>query len=202
MSDSHGFALMEVLVAAALFALVMLLAVQGARLALGGWNSVERLGDVQAEILTAQHVLRRLMTEAEPVLVLGADGRLAIAFEGEARSLSLMAAVPVAEGRLSAVSVIIDSSKLVAVTAPVEPSAHRQSAPLEDGAPTLLLDGILSGGFAYWGSDPPESEPRWHERWSGSQALPQAIRLRLTLDRGRHWPDVIAAPRMEAPVDF
>lgn len=202
MNDTHGFALMEVLVAAALFALVMLLALQGARLALGGWSSVERRGDAQAEILTAQQVLRRLMTEAEPVLVLGADGQMALAFKGEARLLRLMAAVPVGEGRLSAVSLAMDGSKLVAMTAPVDPSVRLQLDVLEKGVATVLLDGILDGGFAYWGSAPPGAEPRWHEHWPASQTLPQAIRLRLRLDRGRHWPDLIAAPRMEAPVDF
>lgn len=202
MTDEGGFALVEMLVAAALFALVMVLAVQGTRLALGGWRAVERHGNAQAEMMAAHHALRRMIAETEPVLVVRPDGGFEIAFDGGSGAVRLMAAVPVGAGRLSAVEIRIDDGLLIAETSLVDPASRRPLKALEAGVPNVLLRGVTGGGFAYWGADQPGAKPRWHETWAGRNGLPQAIRLVLELDRGREWPELVAAPLMEAPVDF
>ena len=54
--------------------------------------------------------------------------------------------------------------------------------------------------FAYWGETEPGRPPAWLAGWEGP-ALPELVRLRLGFAKSdaRHWPDLIAAPRLWQP---
>jgi len=65
---------------------------------------------------------------------------------------------------------------------------------------TLLTD-AQSVEFAYFGAaraDKVNKLPRWRDDWVNETALPQLIRIRVTLaaDDARSWPELAIAPRV------
>ena len=58
-----------------------------------------------------------------------------------------------------------------------------------------LLRGVSQVRFAYW---PRGGGGGWRDAWD-RQDPPALIRIRLAFADGRHWPDIIAAPRRQRP---
>ncbi len=199
MPDERGFTLVEMLVAATLFALVMMLATEGLRAGLAGWHAAGRRAASEAAVADAQRFVRRMLAGAWPDAVRRDDGALAVAFEGEPSRLRLLAMVPPGAGMFSAVELRLDEGTLVAVVAAVDPASRRPFEALAAGRTTVLLDGIAAGRFAYDGAD-----GRWLDRWSGRNSLPRLTRLRLAFSDGdpRVWPELWAASPMVGAVEF
>jgi general secretion pathway protein J len=65
---------------------------------------------------------------------------------------------------------------------------------------TVLLPDVQALGLAYFGQQPGERQPAWHDSWSGKDWLPALIRLDLTMSAARS-PDrlsVYVALRLSA----
>jgi hypothetical protein len=62
--------------------------------------------------------------------------------------------------------------------------------------PLVLLDGISSLQFDYFGTADPARAPLWQDAWSEMPHFPLLIRLRLVLADGRHPPDFVVALRL------
>ncbi|MEW5726269.1 MAG: prepilin-type N-terminal cleavage/methylation domain-containing protein [Pseudomonadota bacterium] len=199
MSDERGFTLVEMLVAAVLFAQVMMLATEGLRSALAGWRAAERRAAHDARVADAQRVVRRLVSEAWPDLVRGTDGHLELAFDGGPARLRLLAMVPPGAGMMSAVELRLDGGALVAVVAAVDPASRQPFEALDDGRAEVLVDGLAGGGFSYGGDD-----GRWSDSWRGRTELPRLTRLRLSFPAGdrRVWPELAVASPAESMVDL
>lgn len=199
MSDERGFTLVEMLVAATLFALVMMLATEGLRAGLAAWHAAGRRAASDAAVADAQRFIRRILAEAWPDAVRQDDGALAVAFEGEPTRLRLLAMVPPGAGVFSAVELRLEGGALVAVVAAVDPASRRPFEALAMGRTTVLLDGIAAGGFAY-----DDADGRSLDRWSGRNRLPRLARLRLAFADGdpRVWPELWVASPMVGVVDF
>lgn len=62
--------------------------------------------------------------------------------------------------------------------------------------PTVLLTGVRSIDFDYFGAAPPDEQRRWRSQWIGLNRPPELIRLRLAFEGGgaRQWPDLIIKP--------
>lgn len=199
MSDERGFTLVEMLVAATLFGLVMALATEGLRTALAGWRAAELRTGAHADVAAAQMAVGRLLAEAWPMVVRTESGELRLAFDGDAARVRLVAAVPPGSGRFSAVELRLDGGALVAVIAPIDPSSRTPFAALEQGTATVLLDGIAGGAFVYR-----DAGGRAASLWSDHRALPRLIRLRVAFPSGdaRRWPELAVSSPAESPVTF
>lgn len=198
-----GFTLIEVLVAAVVFALVMLLAGEGMRLALSGWQAARLQSEDSAELIAVQRLLFRLLAEPWPAVVPGGGG-LALAFDARPTRLRLVALLPTDGGRQAAVELRVENGALVLVHAPLDPGSRTPFAALATGRRLVLVEGIRGGGFAYWGEVRKGAGAAWHSTWSDPHALPRLVRLRLSFaptDR-RRWPDLVAAPKVVTPVTF
>ena len=68
--------------------------------------------------------------------------------------------------------------------------------------PSVLMDGVQSVAFSYYGRYAPNRPLAWGERWQDRRTLPQLIRLRITLVGGRQLPDLIVAPRPAGPAQM
>jgi general secretion pathway protein J len=199
MSNERGFTLLEVLVAAALFGLVMLMAGEGMRAALSGWRVTQDRTGSDGEISDAQAVVRRLLTEAWPSVVRDRDGVVRLAFHGEERVMRLIAAVPPGSGMLSAIELRLAGNSLVVRTAPIDPRSRTPFDALADAPATVLVEGFKQASFAYW-----DGTADWRSRWRELRSLPVLVRLRLSFrdDDARTWPELLAAPQAETPVVF
>src|SRR4029077_8093934 len=67
-APSDGFTLLELLVAVVLLSLIFLLLTSGLQFGTSVWNADEETPDT-SEVLTVQDLLRRVLSEARPVMI-------------------------------------------------------------------------------------------------------------------------------------
>jgi general secretion pathway protein J len=197
----RGFTLLETLVAVTVLGFLMIGLTSGVRTGLAFWNAQTRRTAQTAELDSTTRVLRNLLTEI-PTLAAGASGAapVAIGFKGEPDRLTLVGDLPTGLGGAQRVDVTIqlNADRVVMVWTP-----HRHETP--GGAPpapteTELIRGVDHLQYAYWGATGPNSPPAWLAQWD-SAALPELVRVSLGFAKGdvRHWPELIAAPRLWNP---
>jgi prepilin-type N-terminal cleavage/methylation domain-containing protein len=58
---------------------------------------------------------------------------------------------------------------------------------------SVLAQGVAEFRLSYFGAQPPNEEPRWHDRWEGQRGLPSLVRvhLRLADERQPAAPDAV-----------
>lgn len=180
---ARGMALLEVLVAVAIFAVVAAIAYRGiatvtrARAAIAAES--ERLGRLQLAIALIERDLR----QAVPRSVRGGYGETLPALVGDARTLELTSAAfasPFAERRpqLARLTYSLDRR---ALTRQAHESLDRGNA--APRPPATLLDAVDAVRWRYLGTD-----PAWRDEWPPRQdrsamaeRLPRAVELTLTL---------------------
>jgi general secretion pathway protein J len=204
MRDQAGFSLVEVLVALVLLSLLSMVLFFSVRFGITAWRRGGERSDQIHTSMLVQDLLRRLIGQAYPLVLVEGAGSGRVDFAGTATSLDFLGPVPVAlaSGGRARFKLSIegrgDHSDLVLTSRP-ELVADDASAELSR---KTLLATIEAGEFAYFGVTQPQSAALWHERWSGELSLPALVRLRLRFARSdpRLWPDLTIAPRISADV--
>jgi general secretion pathway protein J len=185
----HGFTLLEVIAALAVFGLLLTALAQGTHLALTASSLQARKIETDEDLDAADRTLRHLIGTMDPGV--SSDGNPH--FVANARSMGFTAALPVSAWyptRQADVIVAVDAAhRLVLRWAP--------HYPVLLGTPpspqvTPLLDGVDRIELSYWA--PGSTHGVWLDRWD-ARALPDLVRLRIVFPKGdpRHWPDIVAA---------
>lgn len=204
-----GFTLVELLVGLMLFGLIAVVLFGGLTFGTRAWEAGNAQADRLAEIEAVQTLLRRQMSRS---LLSGGtaneDGEAAPAFIGEAERLEFLAPAPPQLG--------VGGVYLFALTVEEEPEGRRlvltwrlpraETTPSEPppGTPAspsagrrVLLDGLESLEFSYFGSLRPGVPADWQTVWEGTQGPPRLVAVDLDFapaDR-RRWPRLVVAPR-------
>ena len=192
-----GFTLLEVVVALAVFGLVMAGLAGGSRFGLRAWEAQSRLVDARAELDAVDRTLRRLVESMDP----GGPNQEPL-IEGSRDRLAFTAELPAAAAvtRRADVALLVDTAgRLVLRWTPRLDAVRLGPPPAPEEAE--LLRGVAGLDLAYW--------PRpasggllgsWRESWA-ERSLPALVRIRLTFPPGdaRRWPDIVAAPMRERP---
>ncbi len=194
-----GFTLIELLVSVTLLALLSVLLFGGLRIGIRSGDAVTaRIGDAQ-QIASVYDFMNNALAAAQP-LKAGTDGDAPIDFAGEADQLQFVALLPpeVSVGGFFRLRAALDEPqrgqrRLVVAETPwprpsLEPVAFNTR-------PSVLLDGVRSIAFAYFGIPAPNQPAQWNDHWTGRHSLPQLIRLSLVLADGSRAPDLVIAPR-------
>lgn len=201
---ADGFTLVELLVAVSLVALLSVLLFGGLRLGLRTADAVDGRVDHTAQIALAYDFMQNELTDARPLPVALDSTPSPIDFTGEPNAVSFVAVPPadVALGGFQLLRVAMEGEgqrrRLVVSwhQVPRGPAASEPSM-LQ---PSVLLDGVRSVDFAYFGVADPNRPPAWMDHWTDRQALPQLVRLRIALADGWSGPDLIVAPRLAGPL--
>lgn len=186
--------MLEVLIALALFGLLLAALTQGVRFGLTAWGLQDRaLTSVEALDATDRS-LRLLIGGMEPDLP-GAAGPVVT---GHADSLTFISRLPLAdqaERRADMTLLRDDRSRLILRWRP-----HRhERGPVAETTDTVLLDAVDGLEMAYWRPGGPGHAGGWVENWA-QVGRPALIRVRLRFPKGdpRHWPDMIIAPALDS----
>lgn len=207
---SAGFTLVEALVATTLLGLISLALAGSLRLGGRAWDAVEAAVTASEEVRAAQQLLRRVVEQAQPVLLPQPDNGSAVAFGGNRDGLALVAPMPGQVGFGAFDSLRFETAEdhgrrdLMAVWdrfGPADtgwalgPSARR----------VVVLKGIAEFRVAYFGSEQPDTPPAWREDWTARPTLPALVGIEVRFPPGdpRTWPrfvvrpmvDVVAMPR-------
>ncbi len=174
--------LLEVLLALAILAVLVLLLVSGLRVGLRAWEAADRRAARQQETRALVELLTGALASAFPYYGrLGEAPRRVLLFEGEAAAVRFVTAAPplaldAPAAPFHAVSVALGEGglRLVERLVPADEPFGEESS--------LLLSGDVTGlTFEYLDED-----GRWRSEWRGEEAraLPVAVRVELEVRRG------------------
>jgi general secretion pathway protein J len=192
-----GFTLIEIIVAMTLLATMMLLLYSGLSFALRSWDAGDANGRRTADRRIGENFLRRELTELFPMR--WKDGTaLRFAFEGDARHLRFVSSRPagVSTGGLALVGVEVEEGErrnqrdLVMRRAMPDDDA-KDFRPLDRAERAILVAGIDSVAFSYFGSLNDFTEPVWTDTWPHPGRIPQMVRVRVTESGGATLPELV-----------
>jgi len=187
-----GFTLMEVLVALAVFGLLMGGLTQGMRFGFAAWQSQGRALEARADVDTVDRTLRALIANASPGSLSGEPPR----FVGTSRALTFTTLLPgEPDGgatREADVTLTVDKARQLLLL--WRPLYRNPVGPPPPPRQTLLLTGVDHLELAYWQNVTGPSA-RWQAGWN-DEALPKLVRIRIVTTRAgdRRIPDIIGAP--------
>jgi general secretion pathway protein J len=184
-----GFTLLEVLVALAVFGLLIAGLVQGLRLGVNAWQAQARTLAARGDMDAADRTLRTLIERMDPG---GVSGRPAT-FKGTARSLVFTTTLPQAADmmvtRAAVVTLAVDEGNRLELL--WLPNYRYRIGPTPPPGRVTLLHDVDHIEMAYW-HDP---QAGWQSEWGGV-VLPKLIRIRVVFTRGsgRHGYDIVIMP--------
>ncbi len=196
-----GFTLIELLVVMVLLGLMSLALFGGLRFGARAWETAQSRSVDLSEIEMVQSLLRRQVAEAaQPEFTFDNSGPPA--FRGNENILSLMTRYPnhrrVGGINFFRLKVIDRGDEGLALRLQwrlynADGSEHRDG---EGRETRILLRGLETARFSYFGRRLEDRESAWHETWSKDDPLPELIRLSAAFpeDDPRYWPELIVAP--------
>ena len=193
----RGFTLVELVVAMVLLGAMLLLMYGGLNFAARGWDAGDANGRRTADRRIGENFLRRELSELFPMRW-KEPGSVKFAFEGDRDSIRFVSSRPagITAGGLSLVAVEVrpegggsKRSNLVMRRAMLD-DEQRSFAPLDAAEPTVLLAGVESVTFDYFGAENDFTLPQWNDSWKWPGRVPEIIRVRIRADDGPQ-PDMI-----------
>jgi general secretion pathway protein J len=185
----EGFTLLEVLVALAVFSLLMVGLVQGLRLGVTAWQSQARALAGRGDVEAADRTLRALIERMDPG---GVSGRPAT-FKGTPHSLIFTTTLPEAADMMVTRGAIVtlavdDKNQLQLLWLPNY--RYRIGPTPPPGRVTLMRD-VDHLEISYW-HDP---HAGWQSEWGGV-TLPKLILIRMVFipESGQHGYDIVMMP--------
>ncbi len=189
-----GFTLIEVLVAIALFSVVLTLLLGGFRFISRAWDAGEGAVERAMALRITQRTFDTMLQRSRPLTLKDGDERR-FAFTGDDRHLRFVAALPPYPGRagLYTVELFITSRQekrqLWLRQTPFDANAFfADAAQLQED--TLLLETDQHPIFDYLPVSDDGGEPSWQAQWDEKLQLPQQVRLSFGGQTG--WPDIIS----------
>lgn len=198
-----GFTLVELLVALALFSLLVTLLFDNIRFGLHAWKRGSAHVEHVEHSMISQDLVRRLIGNLYPMVVTK-GGSPRIDFDGSKDGVSLLGNAPIVAnggGRFRfrfSVERQQDRTDLVMRSTP-ELADPQESAMTTR---TLLLSDIDRAEFSYLGEVAAGRSVQWSDHWTRRSDVPKLVRVRVVFRSGdeRVWPELLVAPRIAADV--
>jgi general secretion pathway protein J len=194
---NRGFTLVELVLAMALLAVMMLLLYSGLSFALRSWDAGEAGGRQTADRRIGENFLRRELTELFPMRWKD-PMTLKFAFEGDARRLRFVSSRPagISQGGLSLVGLAVEPTApgrpgdLVMRRAMPDDDA-KDFRPLDAAEAKVLIAGVDEVKFEYFGAENDFTQPQWTDKWGYEARIPEMIRVRIKTADARPIPEMI-----------
>lgn len=191
---SSGFTLLELLVALAVFSLLVVGLTQGLRFGIQGWGAQSRETRKLAELDSVDRLLRNVLSSIQV--------RPSAAFAGEPHQLRFVGLLPRAAPpaiRLETISLLVTRDGFLALSW-TPPTIAKTAVPVPPTVTPILdhVAGIEIGyyGGAQTGREKSAPKPSWRPRWDDGGGLPTMIRVHIDFVESdpRRWPDFVIAP--------
>ena len=194
-----GFTLIEIVLAMVLLSVMMLLLYSGLSFALRSWDAGDAHGRRTADRRIGENFLRRELTEVFPMRWKDPMA-VKLAFSGEAHRLRFVSTRPVgiAVGGLALVSVEAEGDarkgeRNLVMRRAMPDEAAKDFGPLDQAEKaSVVIAGVESVTFSYFGAENDFSEPKWMDTWPYPNRVPQMVRVSVKRDDGTMLPDLVA----------
>lgn len=189
----RGFTLVELLVALGVLALLAGLLLAGTGTTRAAWRGLTQRSEGVASVAAAQTIVRARLEELVPWTRYDASAPYAD-IQGK-RDVLFWLGPPPPSARPQGLSLYRLSQStgaelVLSVTPDLAPIARARR---ED---RVLLTGVASVEFAYFGVAPPDRRRAWRDDWVDNPRPPELVRIRVAFAAGdpRRWPDLVIAP--------
>jgi general secretion pathway protein J len=199
-----GFTLVELLIAIALFGLILTGLYSGLRMATRASDAGEAHATDNDELRAVMRFLRFELNQVYPLVFTNEDEDRVI-FEGQPDRLMFVARLPQHRGVEGAYQIFLleDQDRLVLryrLTKADHPYLFESVESGDVGKEVVLVPGVENVGFSYYGKR--GRTARFYSRWDDPERLPKLLRMRIRpKGRGVHWPDLIVPIRAEVQED-
>ncbi len=196
-----GFTLVELLIAIALFGLILTGLYSGLRMATRASDAGEAHATDSDELRAVMGFLRFELGQVYPLVFSDEDDQQVI-FEGEPDRLMFVARLPQHRGVEGAylISLVADQDRLVLRYRLTKPDRQYLFESGDTGKEVVVVPGVENVGFSYYGKR--GRSARFYSRWDDPERLPKLVRMRIRpKGRGVHWPDLIVPIRAEVQED-
>jgi general secretion pathway protein J len=197
---AHGFTLLELVIGLALLGLIMTLIIGALQLAIRGWDAVEATGGQANRVRLVHALLLRELTSVYPYRWKN-TAEVKLAFAGASDSLRFVSSTPprAGQGGLNLVELLAvrsDQGVRLLMRRQIPAREQRDFDRLKDEESVVLLDGLESAAFEFYGADTPTGKPSWRAAWEDPQKLPRLVRISLRAKAAPPWPEVVVALRV------
>ncbi len=202
MRPQRGFTLLEILLAVALLAVMVLLAMGTLRTAVRAMHSGERVVTQTDSVRIAQEFLRRQISHAMALpFEREEDTGMMYVFEGDESSMRFVSTMPghLAKGGPHVQELHIargPKGLQLEFTHTLLNGYDNASQASAKRPPVMVLDGLAEASFEYRGMTETGELGEWSTQWDAPHASPMMVRMVASFpeDRRQQWP------RLEIPV--
>lgn len=202
-SGEAGFTLVELLVALALFSLLVTLLFDNVRFGLHAWQRGSAHVEQVDHGMISQDLVRRLIGNLYPMMV-AENGQPRIDFDGSKDAVSFLGNAPIVAnggGRFRfRFSVERQQNRTDLMMSSTPELADPQDYTMTTR--TVLISDIDLAEFSYLGEAVAERRVQWSDSWAKRSDVPRLVRVRVAFPSGdgRVWPELLVAPRIAADV--
>ena len=195
---STGFTLLEVMIAMTLLSIMVILLFSSLKIGAESWDKGERkIAEVNEKAVVYQFFKRHLPT-IRPLWDDFSDDERSFSFQGMQDKLQFVSVFPASASRkgMQLFEVGFDKTEkgvIKVVLKPFYPPLEDEQWQLEE---VVLLDNIEEFELAYFGKEDSGSEGVWTDNWQEKEFLPALIKVRIELEDGSYWPEMIFALKL------
>lgn len=198
---AQGFTLLELLIGMTLVGFILALLFAGLNLGTRSWEMGEQRMVSSSQQAVVVDFIRRTLEQTEP-LHWQVDEENRLAFAGEVESLEFVGTLPMHQGATGShlISLGLAGGEIghdLVMRWRLADTREPGFSTLEQAEPKVLIKALSGVSFSYFGAENDTAEPTWHDQWLNQKTLPRLIRLRLTMENGEIWPEIMVAVRAQ-----
>ena len=191
-----GFTLIEIVVAMVILGALLLLLWSGLSFAMRSWDAGDRVGRAAADRRIGEAFVRRELGELFPMRWKDPT-KLLMAFEGAPDHLRFVSSRPagISQGGLALVGIEVagdarrgERHLLMRRALPDDEALNFD--PLNAAEPLVLIAGVDSVSFEYFGGESDFQDPTWRDEWKPPDRIPQLVRIHVKMADGSALPDI------------
>jgi general secretion pathway protein J len=194
----YGFTLLEVLVTMTLLAMLSVALLGGIKYGTQIWKKSEAAATDDNHARSVQADLAYSLERIYPAFVATLHTGF-VDFDGRADRIGFLTPDRALPGSLDRVVIAADPDDATQLVS----ASRLELAPDAQSQTRILLHGLKSLEFFYYGPADASTPPTWHSEWQNKPRLPLLIRMHVKLadPEARPWPDLTVAPRVMADVN-
>jgi general secretion pathway protein J len=200
MRRSRGFTLLEVVVAIALFAMIMSVLYGGFATSVRAYEAAEVRIGAGARLRVVSAFLRRSLNGAFPLALVWRNERKLL-FEGEPERVRYVSDLPAYLGFGGLHEIVIERERdggEVHLVMRRRPLVIGEDGEIEgEFESRVLLEDLGELRFRFFGSDNERESPVWRERWPAGTRMPLLVELVVRDPDDTLWPAIVARPRVD-----
>ena len=193
----RGFTLIELVVALTILGVMMVLLYAGLSFAMRSWDAGDAVGRTAADRRIGEAFVRRELGDLFPMRWKDPT-TLRLAFEGAKDHMRFVSSRPagVSIGGLSLVSLEVAGDarageRHLVMRRALPDDAAENFDPLDQVEATVVLAGVDSVSFQYFGAESDFTDPKWVDEWAFPTRIPMLVRLHMHRTDGSELPDMV-----------